>query len=96
MGVSGYKTPTPTSHNPARLLRPQRGTVAEASKGQAMIARAQQSAGVDAEFEDLALSRHERRVIMSEAREHARLRAKRAAVKAKRASKKAAKGLVEL
>lgn len=100
-GLIGYRTPTePPTGNVTRLLKPQRGTVPEPTKGQAIIARAK-LADPEAQFEDLYenLNRSERRVLASEARAHKKALARRDAVRKLRADKKAkkfARGLVEL
>ena len=100
-GLVGYRTPTePPTGNVTRFLRPQRGTVPEPTKGQAIIARAQ-LADPTAQFEDLYenLNRSERRVLASEARAHKKALARRDAVRKQRADKKAkkfARGLVEI
>ena len=101
MNLKGYRTPTePPTGNVTRLLRPQRGTVPEPTKGQAIIAKAQ-LADTTASFEDVyeSLNRSERRVLASEARAHKKAMARRDAVRKKRADKKAkkfARGLMEL
>lgn len=104
-GLVGYRTPTPSAHNPMRLLKAERGTVGEMSKGQALVARAQlcemQDGNKDPQWSDIEqrLNRHERRVVASEAREHKRQLARRDARKKQRADKRAkkfARGLVEL
>ena len=60
------------------------------SRGQALILSHTRLLGPEATAEDLheSMNRHERRVIASEARSYARLKAKREALKRKRAARK--------
>ena len=104
-GPVGYRTPTPTSNNPTRLLKAERGLTGELSKGQAIMTRARLAEMADGNaepsWEDISerLNRKERRILTSEAKEHRRALARRDALRKQRADKKAkkfAKALVEL
>ena len=100
-GLVGYRTPTPSAHNPARLLRGH----AKMSPGQAAITRAQlvemNDGNAEPQWEDVEqrLNRRERRVVEGEARAHKKALARKAALKKQRAdqrAKKNARALVEL
>lgn len=89
-GPVGYRTPTahPTGHV-TRLLKPEPRTIPQLTKAQRIMREHMDEAG-DFQFDDC--NRHERRVMMSEARCYARAKAKKEALKRKRAARK----LVEL
>jgi hypothetical protein len=104
-GAVGYRTPTPTSNNPTRLLKAERGLTGELSPGQAIITRARLAEMADGNteptWEDISerLNRKERRTLTAEAKEHKRALARRDALRKQRADQKAkkfARALVEV
>jgi hypothetical protein len=100
-GLVGYRTPTPTSNNPARLLQ----LTPKLTTGHAAMVRAQLAEMAEGNenptWEDVSerLNRKERRAVAAEAKEHKRALERRDARRKVRADKKAkkfAKALVEL
>jgi hypothetical protein len=100
-GAVGYRTPTPTSNNPARLLQ----TTPKLTTGHAAMVRAQLTEMAEGNKEptwedvEARLNRKERRAVAAEAKEHRRALARRDARRKQRADKKAkkfARALVEV